>query len=104
MQKKLHIKVGDNVKVVAGNSKGKEGKILSIDKVKDRAVIEGVNMISKHVKPSASNPQGGIVKTEGTVHISNLMLVINGKAEKTGAKIENGTKVRFGKKSGEVVK
>ena len=104
MQKKLHIKVGDNVKVIAGNSKGKEGKILSIDKVKNRAVVEGVNMISKHVKPSASNPQGGIVKTEGTINVSNLMVVIGGQAQKTGVKIENGTKVRFGKKSGEVIK
>jgi large subunit ribosomal protein L24 len=104
MQKKLHIKVGDSVKVLAGNHRGEEGKILSIDREKERAVIEGVNMISKHVKPSAANPQGGIEKVEGTIHNSNLAVVINGNAERLGRKIVDGKLLRYGKKSGEVIK
>jgi len=104
MQKKLHVKVGDSVAVIAGTSKGSEGKILSIDRKKNRVIVEGVNMMKKHVKPSASNPQGGIVESAAGVHISNIMLVINGKASRTGIKNENGKKVRYSKKTGEVVK
>ncbi|MGV6862085.1 MAG: 50S ribosomal protein L24 [Putridiphycobacter sp.] len=104
MQKKLHVKVGDTVKVISGKSKGSEGQILSIDRKKDRVIVEGVNMIKKHVKPSASNPQGGIVEKPAGVHISNVMLVVNGKASRTGSKIDNGKKVRYSKKTGEVVK
>jgi large subunit ribosomal protein L24 len=104
MQKKLHVKVGDTVKVISGTSKGQEGKILRIDRKKDRAIVEGVNIIKKHVKPSASNPQGGIVEAEAGIHISNVMLVVNGVASKVGRKEENGKLVRFLKKNGEVVK
>lgn len=105
MQKKLHIKVGDSVKVLSGNSRGQEGKILVIDKKKDRAVVEGQNMIKKHMKPSASNPQGGIVEKESGIHISNLMVVQNGTASRVGRKLNDAGKlVRYSKKSGEDIK
>lgn len=105
MQKKLHVKVGDTVKVISGTSKGIEGKIQSIDRKKNRAIVEGVNIVKKHVKPSASNPQGGIEETEAGIHISNIMLVVNGVASRVGRKAdENGNLVRFLKKNGEVVK
>ncbi|WP_369047865.1 50S ribosomal protein L24 [Tenacibaculum sp. UWU-22] len=96
---KFKIKSGDTVKVIAGDHKGSEGKVLQIIKDKNRVVVEGVNMISKHVKPSASNPQGGIVKKEASIHISNVALVENGKAVRVGYKIEDDKKVRFSKKS-----
>ncbi|MGB0933561.1 MAG: 50S ribosomal protein L24 [Lishizhenia sp.] len=105
MQKKLHIKVGDTVKVLSGESRGQEGKILSIDKKKDRAVVEGLNMIKRHTKPSAANPQGGIEDKEGTIHISNLMVVVNGQASRVGRKPNaDGKLERYSKKSGEVIK
>lgn len=75
MQAKLHVKKGDKVKVIAGDSKDQEGVILSVDKVKNRAVVEGVNMISKHIKPNATHPQGGIVKQEASIHVSNLQVI-----------------------------
>ncbi|MFN2395509.1 MAG: 50S ribosomal protein L24 [Bacteroidales bacterium] len=106
MQPKLHIKKGDIVKVIAGNEKGQQGKVLSIDRKKMRALIEGLNMISKHTKPNAANPQGGIVKQEAPIHISNLM-VIDGKGNATriGRKSNDDNKlVRYSKKSGEVIK
>ena len=103
MQKKLHIKVGDLVKVIDGNHKGQEGKVLTINRSKDRAIVEGVNMISKHVKPSATNPQGGIEKREAGVHISNLMVIVNGTAQRTSIKVEDGKKVRVGVKTKEVL-
>lgn len=105
MQKKLNIKVGDTVKVISGESRGSEGKILVIDRVKNRVTVEGVNVVKKHVKPSASNPQGGIEEKEAGIHISNVMLVVGGVASKVGRKQgENGKLVRFLKKNGEVVK
>lgn len=104
MQKKLHIKVGDTVKVISGESKGQEGQISSIDREKMRATVSGVNMIKKHNKPSASNPQGGIEEKEGTLHISNLMVVVGGIATRIGRKDEKGKLVRYSKKSGEVIK
>lgn len=105
MQKKLHVKVVDTVKVISGTSKGSEGKVLRIDRKKNRAIVEGVNIVKKHVKPSASNPQGGIEETEAGIHLSNIMLVVNGVASRVGRKEdENGKLVRFLKKNGEVVK
>jgi len=102
---KLHIKKGDTVKVLAGNDRGKEGKILSVEVKKQRAIVEGINMVSKHTKPNAKNPQGGIVKKEASVHISNLMVVHNGVASRIGRKHDdNGKLVRYSKKSGEVIK
>ena len=100
---KLKIKTGDTVKVIAGDHKGEEGKIVKVFLDKNRAIVEGVNMISKHTKPSAENPQGGIVKREATLHISNLMLVENGVATKVGYRMDGDKKVRFSKKSKEVI-
>ncbi len=105
MQQKLHIKVGDTVKVLTGESNGQEGKILSIDRKKMRAIVEGVNIIKKHKKPSAAEPQGGIVEIEGGIHISNLMIVHNGVASRIGRKKnKDGKLVRYSKKSGEEIK
>lgn len=104
---KLHIKKGDTVVVIAGEFKGEEGKVLRVIPSKNRAVVEGVNEVSKHQKPSASNPQGGIVKEEAPIHISNLMLVDpkSGDATRIGRKLdENGKLIRYSKKSGEVIK
>lgn len=104
MQKKLHIKKGDTVKVLSGESKGSEGKVLSVDRKKLRAVIEGVNLVKKHKKPDAKNPQGGIVDEAAGIHISNLMLVVNGQTTRVGRKEEKGKIVRYAKKTGEVIK
>jgi large subunit ribosomal protein L24 len=105
MQIKLHIKVGDTVKVLSGESKGQEGKILKIDRTKLRAIVGGVNMVKKHSKPSAADPQGGIIEKEAGLHISNLMVVVNGQATKIGRKEnDKGDIVRYSKKSGEVIK
>jgi large subunit ribosomal protein L24 len=105
MQAKLHIKKGDTVKVIAGDSKGQEGKVLEIDRDKLRAIVEGVNLVSKHAKPNSANPQGGITKQEASIHISNLVLLVGGKATKVGRKRnEEGKIVRYAKKSGEVIK
>jgi large subunit ribosomal protein L24 len=75
MSSKIHIKKGDTIAVITGDSKGKHGRVLSIDVEKERAIVEGVNLISKHTKPNAKSPQGGIVKKEAPIHVSNLMLV-----------------------------
>lgn len=75
MSSKIHIKKGDTIAVITGDSKGKQGRVLSIDVEKERAIVEGVNLISKHTKPNAKSPQGGIVKKEAPIHVSNLMLV-----------------------------
>lgn len=105
MQKKLHIKVGDTVKVLSGESKGQEGKVLTIDRNKERATVEGVNIVKRHTKPSASDPQGGIVEKESGIHISNLMVVVKGQATRIGRKLnKEGKLVRYSKKSGEEIK
>ena len=104
---KLHIKKNDTVVVLAGEDKGKTGKVLKVLVEKNRALVEGVNMVSKSTKPSAQNPQGGIVKQEAPIHISNLSLVDpkSGKATRVGIKVtEDGMKVRIAKKSGEEIK
>jgi len=107
MQKKLNIKKGDTVIVTAGNSKGQQGRVLEVLRSKDRVIVEGVNMASKHTKPKTETPQGGIVKTEAPIHISNLMLVdpSSGKPTRTGRRLNNkGKLVRYAKKSGEEIK
>ena len=105
MQQKLHIKVGDTVKVLTGESNGQEGTVLSIDRKKMRVLVEGVNLVKKHQKPSAANPEGGIVDQEAGIHISNLMVVHNGQASRLGRKAnKEGKLVRYSKKSGEEVK
>ena len=104
---KLHIKKGDMVVVNAGNNKGQKGKVLSVLVSKQRAIVEGVNMVSKSTKPSAQHPQGGIIKQEAPIHISNLNVVDPKSGEPTRVAIkikEDGTKVRIAKKSGEEIK
>ena len=100
------IKKGDTVYVNAGNDKGKTGKVLSVDLAKQRVIVEGVNMVSKHTKPNAKQPQGGIVKQEAGIHISNLQLIDpqSGKPTRVGHKFVDGKKVRYAKKSGEEIK
>jgi large subunit ribosomal protein L24 len=101
---KLKIKSGDTVKVIAGDHKGTEGKVLKVFIDKNKAIVEGVNMVKKHTKPSAQNPQGGIVEKEAPMHISNLSLLTSkGDATRVGFKIEGDKKVRFSKKSNEVI-
>ena len=103
--KKFHIKKGDTVYVNAGNDKGKTGKVLSMDYAKDRAIVEGVNMVSKHTKPNSKQPQGGIIKQEASIHISNLNLVDpkSGKATRIGYKMDGDKKIRYAKKSGQEI-
>ena len=103
---KLKLKKGDLVKVISGDSKGQEGKIISIDTKKMRALVEGVNMISKHSKPNAKNPNGGIVKVEGSIHVSNLMFVANGATTRIGRQLNDktGRLERYSKKTKEVIK
>ena len=102
---KLKIKTGDVVRVIAGDHKGAEGKVLKVDREKNKAIVEGANMVSKHTKPSAKNPQGGIVKKEAPIHISNLSLIDpkSKEATKTGVRVEGDKKVRFSKKSNQVL-
>ena len=104
--KKIHIKKGDTVYVNAGNDKGKTGKVLSVIPAKDRAIVEGINLVSKHTKPNAKQPQGGIIKQESGIHISNLQLIDpqSGKPTRVGHKIVDGKKIRYAKKSGEEIK
>jgi large subunit ribosomal protein L24 len=107
MQKKLHIKKGDSVVVVTGNSKGQKGKVLEVIRKSDRAIVEGVNMIKKHTKPNAAHPQGGIIEKEASIHISNLMLTDpkTGAPTRIGRRLDpNGELVRYAKKSGEEIK
>ncbi|MDG1715691.1 50S ribosomal protein L24 [Lacinutrix sp.] len=101
---KLKIKTGDTVQVIAGDHKGSEGKVLKVLIEKNKAIVEGVNMVKKHTKPSAQSPQGGIVEKEAAIHISNLSL-LNGKGETTrvGYKMDGDNKLRFSKKSNEVI-
>ena len=106
MQKKLHIKKGDTVVVITGNNKGQKGRVLEVIRKTDRAIVEGVNMIKKHTKPNAENPQGGIVEKEAPIHISNLMLSDPKMGATRIGRRENdkGKLVRFSKKSGEEIK
>jgi len=103
--KKFKIKTGDEVVVLAGKDKGLKGKVLKIIKSKDRVIVEGVNIVKKHVKPSAENPQGGIVEKEAPIHISNVALVDpkSGKPTRVGYEMKDGKKVRVSKKSKEVI-
>ena len=107
MKVKLNIKKGDTVKVISGESKGKQGRVLKIDAEKGRAVVEGANLIKKHTKPNADNPQGGIIEQEAAIHMSNLMVIdAKGNATRIGKKTDEktGKSIRYSKKSGEVIK
>jgi large subunit ribosomal protein L24 len=104
---KLHIRKGDTVKVLAGDDRGKTGTILEIILEKNRAIVEGINIVTKHTKPSAGKPEGGITKTEAALHISNLMLVdpASGNATRVGRKLNDKNKLqRYSKKTGEFIK
>ena len=99
----MKIKKGDMVKVIAGKDKDKEGKVIAVDKKDGRVLVEGVNMLTKHTKPSMANQNGGIVHQEGYIDASNVMLLHNGKATRVGFKMEGDKKVRFAKATGEVI-
>ena len=101
---KLKIKSGDTVRVLTGDHKGEEGKILKVSKDKNKVIVEGVNMVKKHMKPDAKNPQGGIVEKEAAIQISNLSLLTSkGETTRVGYRMEGDKKVRFAKKSNEVI-
>lgn len=107
MNKKFNIKKGDTVRVLTGDSKTQQGKVLEVLTKTDKAIVEGVNLVSKHTKPNAAQPQGGIVKKEAAIHVSNLMIVdpATGKPTRVGRKLnENNKLVRYSKKSGEEIK
>ena len=99
----VRIKKGDLVKVIAGKDKGKEGKVVSINAKNNTAVVEGINMITKHAKPSAANQQGGIIHQESPIDISNLMYIHKGQPTRIGYKVEDGKKVRVAKTTGEAI-
>lgn len=101
----MHIKTGDKVVVISGKDKGKEGVVLSAQPNNNKVVVEGVNVVKKHVRPSQMNPDGGIVEFEAPIHVSNVMIVDpkSGKPSRVGFKFVDGKKVRFAKKSGEVL-
>ena len=99
----MNIKKGDMVKVIAGKDKDKEGKVIAVDKKDGRVLVEGVNMLTKHTKPSMANQNGGIVHQEGYIDASNVMLLHNGKATRVGFKMDGDKKVRFAKATGEVI-
>ncbi len=97
------IKKGDTVKVIAGKDKEKEGKVLAVDTKNSTVLVEGVNMVTKHAKPSAANQQGGIITKEAPIHISNVMYSVKGQAVRVGFSVKDGKKVRINKKTGEVI-
>ena len=97
------IKVGDTVRVIAGKSKGIEGKVTAVDSKKMRVTVEGANKVTKHMKPSMANQNGGIVEQEAPLDISNVMLVVDGQTTRVGFSVENGKKVRVAKKTGKVI-
>ncbi|MEK9788145.1 MAG: 50S ribosomal protein L24 [Flavobacteriaceae bacterium] len=101
---KIKIKKGDTVRVIAGSNKGAEGSVLSISRETNKAVVEGVNVVKKHNKPNAQNPQGGITEKEAPIHLSNLSLITaDGKTTRVGYRMEEGVKVRFAKKTDEAI-
>ena len=99
----LKIKKGDTVKVIAGKDKDKEGKVIAVNQKTGKVIVEGVNMLTKHTKPSMANQNGGIVHQEGYIDASNVMLLHNGKATRVGFKMDGDKKVRFAKATGEVI-
>ena len=99
----MKIKTGDTVKVIAGKDKDKEGKVIAVNKKDGRVLVEGVNMLTKHTKPSTANQNGGIVHQEGYIDASNVMLMHKGQATRVGFKMDGDKKVRFAKKTGEVI-
>lgn len=107
MNRKFHIKRGDTVYVNAGEYKGQQGRVLEVIAINEKALVEGINMVSKHTKPNAQYPQGGIIKKEAPIHISNLMLVdgTSGKPTRVGRRLNDNNKlIRYSKNSGEEIK
>jgi large subunit ribosomal protein L24 len=97
----MKIKQGDTVQVISGSYNGKEGRVLKVINSKNRLIVEGINMLKRHMRPTQENPQGAIVEKEGSIHVSNVQLVSGGKPTKVGYKIlDDGKKVRFSKKTG----
>ncbi len=105
MSTRMHVKKGDTVKVISGKDKGKQGVILEAYPKQSRVLVEGINVVKKHAKPSQDNPQGGILNKEAAIHVSNVMPIDpkSGEPTRVGYKVENGKKVRVAKKSGEVL-
>ena len=99
----MKIKKGDNVIVIAGKDKQKEGKVLAVDSKNNRVTVEGVNMVTKHAKPSQANPNGGIVEKEAPIDISNVMYCVKGEGVRIGFTVKDGKKVRINKKTGDVI-
>ena len=99
----LKIKVGDNVRVIAGTDKGKEGEVLKIDRKSGRIIVKDVNMLTKHKKQQGQDPTGGIQKIEGPIDISNVMLLVDGKPTRVGFEVKDGKKVRVAKSTGKVI-
>ena len=100
----MKIKKGDTVQIITGNDAGKTGRVIKVFLDKDRVVVEGVNMVKKHARPTQDNPQGGIIEKEATIHISNVMMVSGGKPTRVGYKIlEDGRKVKYAKITGEII-
>ena len=107
MRRKLHIKKGDTVMVIAGDSKGQQGRVLVVDNEKEKVMVEGVNVVKKHTRPTNKTPKGGIIEKEAPIHISNLKVIdSSGKPTRVGRKIDEKTNktVRYSKKTGEVIK
>lgn len=99
----MKIKKGDTVKVIIGKDNGKEGKVISVDRKRNKVLVEGVNIVTKHTKPSAANQNGGIIQKEAPIDVSNVMYVHKGKATRVGFRFENDKKVRFAKSTGDVI-
>jgi large subunit ribosomal protein L24 len=100
---KFHVKKNDEVIITAGDDKGKKGRVIDVDRAKARVFVDGVNLNSKHTKPNAKTPNGGIVKTPGSIHISNVQLLSDGKPTRIGRKEEKGKTVRYSKKTGKIL-
>ena len=101
---KIKLKIGDKVRVISGDDKGNEGEILKLFKYSNKAIVSGINIVKRHTKPSAQNPQGGIVEKEAPLDLSNLsLLTSDGKTTRAGYKFENGKKIRFSKKTNEII-
>ena len=99
----LHVKKGDTVVIISGKDNGKKGKVLAVSPSEQKIIVEGCNMVTKHSKPNAANPQGGIVNQEAAMDISNVMLVVDGKATRVGFEVKDGKKVRVAKATGKVI-
>ena len=100
----MKIKKGDTVQIISGNEDGKSGRVIKVFPLKDKIIVEGLNMVKKHARPSQENPQGGIMEKEAVIHISNVMLIAGSKPTRIGYKtLEDGRKIKYAKKTGEVI-